>query len=162
MEEPIYREVQKFNQPWIWIILIGLQLLFLWGIVQQVILGKPFGTNPAPDLLLIFFALFPFALIILFRNMTLTTSVEKDQVVVEFAPFTTRIISEVEISKYYIREYKPIKEYGGWGLRFGKGRAFTATGHKGLQLELSDGDRILIGTQNPEELEKAIVRMFIV
>ena len=162
MAEHLFKEEQRFNNPFIWILLIGIQGLFLYGVVQQVIFDKPFGTNPAPDLVLILFTLLPLALIVLFRNMKLTTTVEKDIIIVEFTPFTTREIHEDEIEKTFIRSYKPMKEYGGWGMRFGNGRAFTASGNKGLQIELKNGERILIGTQRPEELEQAAINLFLV
>jgi hypothetical protein len=162
MPEHLFREEQRFNHPLIWILLIGIQGMFIYGIIQQVILGKPFGTNPAPDLLLILFAFLPLALIVLFLNMKLITTVEKDMIIIEFVPFTTREIHEDEIEKTSIRTYQPIREYGGWGLRFGRGRAFTASGNKGLQVELKNGEQILIGTQRPEELEQAAINLFLV
>ena len=44
-----YREVQRFRQPWIWAIVIAISLVSIWGVVQQLVLGEPFGTNPASD-----------------------------------------------------------------------------------------------------------------
>jgi len=62
-----------------------------------------------------------------------------------------------DIERAYVRKYKPIAEYGGWGLRYGfKGRAHNVSGHWGIQLELKDGKRILFGTQRPEEARFAL------
>ena len=50
-------------------------------------------------------------------------------------------------------------EYGGWGIRtisLKKNIAYTISGDKGLQIELKDGKKILLGTQNPEEVEKIV------
>jgi hypothetical protein len=59
------------------------------------------------------------------------------------------------VASIEVRKYSPIKEYGGWGFRYGfkNGKAYNISGNMGLQLILKNGDRILIGTQKPEELE---------
>lgn len=44
-------------------------------------------------------------------------------------------------------------EYGGWGVRFGKGgKAFNVSGNRGLKLYLKSGRSLLIGTQKDKEL----------
>ena len=43
--EVLYREVQRFRQPLIWIFLISIALFSIYGMVQQLILGKPFGNK---------------------------------------------------------------------------------------------------------------------
>ena len=52
-------------------------------------------------------------------------------------------------------------EYGGWGYRISprNGKAFNIKGSWGLQLVLSNGDKLLLGTQKPEELKKAIEQL---
>ena len=54
---------------------------------------------------------------------------------------------------------QPILEYGGWGIRyspFGKGWAYNVRGNQGVQLELANGQRILVGSQRADELARAI------
>ena len=66
------------------------------------------------------------------------------------------------MSKCYVREYSPIAEYGGWGLRggfFGKGSALNVSGNKGLQLELKNNKKILIGTNKPKELSETLSKI---
>lgn len=38
----------------------------------------------------------------------------------------------------------------------GKGRAFNVSGNIGLQLEFINGEKLLIGTQNPEKLRNVL------
>jgi hypothetical protein len=39
-------------------------------------------------------------------------------------------------------------EYGGWGIKYGKmGKAYNVSGNRGVQLEFTDGKRLLIGSQ---------------
>ena len=71
-----------------------------------------------------------------------------------------RDIERDKIRKIYVRKYKPIWEYLGWGIRFGpSGRAYNTMGKIGLQLELKNGRKILIGTQKKEELKEIIQKL---
>ncbi len=55
------------------------------------------------------------------------------------------------------RTYRPILEYGGWGIRYGSsGKAYNVAGNRGVQLEFQDGSRLLIGSQRADELAEAI------
>ena len=49
--------------------------------------------------------------------------------------------------------YSPLAEYGGWGIKWGRsGLALNARGDRGVRLTLTDGRRVLVGSQRPEEL----------
>jgi hypothetical protein len=53
--------------------------------------------------------------------------------------------------------YRPIRDYGGWGIRIGaKGWAYNVSGDRGVELEMANGTLLLIGSQRPEELAAAI------
>lgn len=55
------------------------------------------------------------------------------------------------------RHYRPIVEFGGWGVRYGwKIKAYNVRGDEGVELEWEDGKRILIGSQQAKKLERAI------
>ena len=89
----------------------------------------------------------------------LETQVRRDGLYVRFFPFHIRYkkFTMQDLSEYYAREYRPILEYGGWGIRWGKsGEAYNISGKKGLQLVFKNGKKLLIGSKNPQELVKAI------
>ncbi|MEK9499711.1 hypothetical protein [Gaopeijia maritima] len=49
--------------------------------------------------------------------------------------------------------YRPLKEFGGWGVRgFGDKQAWTARGDRALVLHLVGGARIYVGSEHPEQL----------
>ncbi|MGB5654860.1 MAG: hypothetical protein WBM56_13615 [Robiginitalea sp.] len=50
-----FTEVQKFNQWWLWILLLAVLGLPVYGMFQQIILGEPFGSTPMSDLGLVLF-----------------------------------------------------------------------------------------------------------
>tara|TARA_B100001750_G_scaffold203907_1_gene179983 strand:+ start:4611 stop:4832 length:222 start_codon:yes stop_codon:yes gene_type:complete len=53
--------------------------------------------------------------------------------------------------------YRPIRDYGGWGIRYGsKGKAYNVSGNQGVLLEFTKSKPILIGSQKPQDLSTAI------
>lgn len=88
---------------------------------------------------------------------TLDTELDQSKIYVNIRPFLSRTYVYNDIESWQVRTYKPILEYGGWGIRFGhKGTAYNIRGNQGLQLHLTNGKRILIGTQRQEELQRVM------
>jgi len=53
--------------------------------------------------------------------------------------------------------YHPIKEFGGWGVRFGRNKqAWTARGDQAVVLRLAGGRELYIGSDHPRRLEDRI------
>lgn len=54
--------------------------------------------------------------------------------------------------------YHPLREFGGWGIKFGRDgkRAWTARGDEAVVLELGDGTRLYVGSDHPHRLEERI------
>ena len=157
---PIYREVQQFRQVWIWAIVSALAGLMWYAAVTQLLLHRPFGSRPMADIpLVIFWFIFGIGLPALFFFGRLVTEVRDDGIYICFFPFhwTFHRIAFTEVSQYKVRTYRPIREYGGWGIRYGcKGKAYNVSGDRGVQIELLNGKRLLIGSQRAEELWRAI------
>jgi hypothetical protein len=159
--ELLFSEKQRFNQWWLWIILLGVNALFVFGVFKQVILGQQFGDKPMSNTGLILVALGTILLSVLFLNFRLITQIRKDGVYVKFFPLhlSYRKYPWENISKAFIRTYNSLSEYGGWGVRYSlgdKGKALNVSGNKGLQLEFVDKKKLLIGTQKPEALENVL------
>jgi hypothetical protein len=62
------------------------------------------------------------------------------------------------ITRLEVIQYRPLRDYGGWGIRWGRDgeRVFNARGDRGVRLYFADGSRVLIGSQRPESLALAI------
>jgi hypothetical protein len=155
-----YREVQRFRQLWLWLLVAGICGLSIWSFVQQLIMDKPFGQNPAPDVVVVVIAaIFGLGFPVLFYSINLTTEVRSDGLYVRFFPFHLKFrrILAGSLNRYEVQTYRPIRDYGGWGIRYGRGgKAYNVSGNRGVMLELSDGQKLLIGSQKPEELANAI------
>ena len=162
-----FHESQRFRQPWLWAVivvtLIPIVGTFAFGLWQQLVLGKPWGDRPTSNLGLLAAFLIVSAIaagvIALFVFARLDVTVTDSELVIRFRPFhfEGRRIALSEIAEAQARKYRPIAEYGGWGIRYGfGGMAYNVSGNEGVQLVLTNGKRILIGSKRSRELEAAI------
>ena len=156
---PLFSEVQRFRHWFFWIPISIVTVVIWWQFVQQIIIGRPPGTEPIPDwaawaLAIVFGIGFPvFAAI-----ARLLTEVRPGMLSVRLIPFRGKYIPTRDIQSADAREYSPMREFGGWGIRTSGdgGRAYNAYGNMGVQLVLTDGKRVLVGTQRAEELLAAL------
>ena len=157
---PVYREVQRVSEIWLRVIVIAIVGLMWYAVVSQLLLHRPFGDRPMPDApLVVFWLIFSIGLPALLLLAKLVTEARTDGVYIRFVPFhrSFRRIAFEDLKRCEVRTYRPLLEYGGWGIRFGlKGKAYNVRGNRGVQLELADSKRLLIGSQRPEELWQAI------
>lgn len=159
MNNSIFLEKQRFTQWWIWLIIISINLLLVFMIVNVIsdASKKSFELADAIGLGVIFFSLV--LVNYLLTGTSLKTEINNEEIKIKFLPFIIKdkIIKWEDLSLCYVRQYSPIGEYGGWGYRFGimgKGKAFNIKGNMGLQLQFNDGKNLLIGTQKAEELKQ--------
>lgn len=159
--EPIYRETQRFVQWWIWLVLAVI-VGFSWFAVLSNLLGGGFlRENKASDIAaLVVWVLVGLGLPALMLSVKLVVEVRRDGVYYRFRPFHRGMhriaIGEIEVCEP--RTYRPIMEYGGWGIRIGtRGRAYNISGNRGVQLTLCGGAKILFGSQRPEEFAAAVI-----
>lgn len=69
----------------------------------------------------------------------------------------TRRIAFGDIVGLEVKRYRPLIDYGGWGVRLGPaGWAYTTGGDVGVKIRLRKGLPVLVGTRHPIELESAI------
>jgi hypothetical protein len=160
-ESPVsFREVQRFGQAWVWVLVIMVSGVAWYGAYQQLILKKPFGDNPAPDSLMwVILVVFGIGFPLFFYSLRLVTEVRPNGLYYRFYPLHRRFhkLSFSDIAGCEAVTYRPIRDYGGWGIRFGhRGKAFNVRGNRGVDLVLNDQSRILIGSQKPEQLAMAL------
>jgi hypothetical protein len=161
--ELTYVEKQRFNQTWLWITLIIAGLLvmenFARGFYVQIINGKPWGNNPTSDTALITVMIIVSVIFMIVYFIIgfskLTVIIDSKGIHYKFFPFHWKFkyISWDSVDKFGVVTYNPLKDYGGWGVRFSKkGKAYGTDGDKGLQLYLKSGKKILLGTQKANDL----------
>ena len=163
MGKLLYKEEQQFRQRWIWGLLIALcvpPLFIAWQLFEMI------SANSADYLLMAFVLLFYVcimgALVWLFIRFKLTTEVRTDAICFKFPPllYKWKTVKKEDIATFEIRKYKPISEFGGWGIKGGfKSKAYTVSGDIGLQLLLKNDKKVLIGTQRAVVIEAAMKKL---
>lgn len=162
MEILPFNETQKFRQIWLWAIVFLAAFGAAIAIVFSLDESNQQINNDVEFTIALSIAV-PFVIIALLYFAKLETTINQFGIEVRFVPFLIKRKFWLwnEISKVYIREYAPIMEYGGWGLRysFRNGRAYNVSGKIGLQIELTNGKKVLIGTQKGEEIQLLLKHM---
>ena len=153
-----FREVQRFRQPWYWAIQIPALAALACMVFRQLVLGRPVGSHPASNTSLAIIAATIALFVVWFIKLELVTEVRDDVLNVRFRGLSVRrAIPLAEIRHFEARTYRPIRDYGGWGVRRGAGgTAYSVCGKRGVQVQLADGKSLLIGSQRPEEFVLAL------
>lgn len=172
MNKIYFKEEQKFGSRLLYLIMGVIYaipiVIFLYAFYQQFVLEQQWSDKPMSDFGLLLTSILVFAIIIisgfLLFGSKLAVEVSNKSLQFTFKPFVNKPIRyfKSDIKRYEIRKYKPIKEYGGWGIKQGMksiGRAYNVKGNIGLQLYLNNGKKVLIGTQRGEALNRAMRKM---
>lgn len=148
-------ERQRFRQPLIVAVIAfaaGVQWLLF---VRQIVLGRPVGDEAVPDwLVVVLWAVIGVGLPAALWRLSMVTEVTSAGVSVDFRPVTRQWFAAEEIAAVEPLAYRPLREFGGWGVRWGSQnrRAFTVSGDRGVELTLRDGRRVVLGSSRPDEL----------
>ena len=160
-------------KKWIFVVVFVLVIGILgYGMIKQLVFGRPWGNHPMSNsgLLLTFsvVVLFLDGIVFLQTRTKLIVYIDKEGIHYRFPVFVRkeRLIKKEQIAGYDVREYHPLKEHGGWGLRKSaiyrmadKGITYKITGNVGLKLYLTDGRRLLLGTLRPEAMKRAMRKL---
>ncbi|MGE5363218.1 MAG: hypothetical protein ACM3SM_03740 [Bacteroidota bacterium] len=162
-----FTEEQRLRQPWVKFAAIPvmsiLAVFLLWFAAARFLTGRLSGSSPVADSDMIWMVLIITAIILiilyLLLRVKLTVTVSDKNLHIRYFPLVNRSIELDEILSCKAVRYKPLREYGGWGIRFsirGRGMAYTVSGNMGVDIVLKNGKRILIGSARSEELCRAI------
>lgn len=155
----LFEEEQSFVGTWIWYIVIGIAVLSIGGSA----FGLLFTNESEGYIGLIIAAITTGGIIVLFSTSKLYVNIDQQNIYYRFPPFVNseKILTKEDVKEIYVRKYKPIVEYGGWGyrFRFRSGRAANVAGNIGLQIILTNDKKLLIGTQKPDLMEEALRRL---
>jgi hypothetical protein len=93
------------------------------------------------------------------------TTVRSEQITVQFGyffPMYRKRIPFDTVQKTRVVEYRPLRDAGGWGIRFGRFekepcRFLNCRGNRGVYVE-TEKRRYIIGSQKPEALRAALAK----
>ncbi len=148
----VFKEEQRFTQWWVWLMLLSINTLFIFGSVKQIFFKTPFGNNPMNNIGLGITTFILILFTILFFSVKLKTKIDQTGIYYYFSPFQfkTKKIEWNTIESIRVIKYKPIQNYGGWGIKHG---SYTVKGNIGLQVIFNNQKKILIGTQKENEIK---------
>ncbi|MFY0629250.1 MAG: hypothetical protein JXR05_02645 [Flavobacteriaceae bacterium] len=154
----IFKEEQRFTQTWLIVLMVVSILVPIGLIIKEY--SEENSSMTTVEFLLIVGLMLLFSFPIFFFK--LTTRIDEKGIHYRFFPFhsSTRTIAWSEMKSATIRKYDAISEYGGWGMKGGfsrkRGKAINVSGDIGIQLELKNAKKILIGTKKEAEAKKVL------
>jgi hypothetical protein len=97
-------------------------------------------------------------LIVFLLHMTTEVTPTELRIWFGWAPGNARVVAVSAVRRVEIVTYRPIADYGFWGIRAGRDgeKAYIARGNRGVRIELTDGSRYLVGSQRAEALATAL------
>ncbi len=154
----IYKETQKINQWWMQVLLLGIAALPIWTFFKLHGSGQPYEEVLLSSGFLTA-CILPALVILLFLLLTLTTEVTAEGIRVKYFPLWGTRIAWDEVRSAEIIQYG----FVGYGIRlsFEYGVVYNAKGNKGLQILKKSGDKVLIGTQHPDDLNSAVQKFLL-
>ena len=92
-------------------------------------------------------------------TLRMRTSVTPQELTVRYGPLGSVRVPVREIARAEAVVYRPVRDYGGWGIRgWGSRRAMNARGNRGVLVIRVDGSTLLVGSQDPRALLAALTR----
>ena len=160
-----FKEVQWFNQWFMWLFYLlfaGMIVNFsyTWYVLEEAV-DKVDSQDIMGQIIVLGLLFLSVAGILILR---LQTRVDNEGIHYRFFPIHLQWhkISWYDVQSWEVREYHPLQEYGGWGIRMSfsssapSHRAYTVRGNKGLFLQLRSGKFMLLGTQKSKEIKSAL------
>ncbi|GAA0891058.1 hypothetical protein GCM10009122_07370 [Fulvivirga kasyanovii] len=164
-----FKEEQPLGTVKLWTILMTISVVTVAGIMyvfyMQLQLKQPVDDRLS-DLWLIVSGVMALLVITLVVWLVLAgklqTEVTKRRIRYRFPPFiwNWKIIKADEIQNFEISNYYAAKELKGHGYqKLGQAKALSVSGNMGLRLTYYTGKKLLLGTQKPEKLKRAMEQL---
>jgi len=156
VDDVVFRETQRMPSSW----RVPLLLLAAGGAVLYVVSIAVAGqTGPASLVALVAItaglAVAALALVAKLEVVVTRTAVE-----IRWVPLARRTIPFATIREAEVVTYRPVRQFGGWGIRMGRSgaRAYSMSGDRAVRVVLHDGKELYLGSLEPEALAAAIDR----
>ena len=158
MPEPLFYEEQRFTQPRLRILTaippVAMTLLSIW----QVGLGHKWGKQPMSNASIIGWSVFLWLIYLRLITIKLITEVYAGELRIAMRGLWRS--AKVDLSRVGSARqitFDPVADWGGYGIRHTqKGRAYIAEGTQGVELKMSTGGVIVIGSKRSSDLSRAI------
>ena len=160
----LYEESQHFGRP---IVAMALMTVVAIIVIGAVLIGKQVnrGAEPIPTevvLRSIVPLILALAAVLLPLLFLIETRVTTRGLYVRLKPFPWRHVQPHEIATHEATTFRPLRDCGGYGVHknyLTKTTCYNARGKHGVRIQLADGKRLIIGSQTPERLARAITQI---
>lgn len=152
-----FLEKQKIRQWWVWALISGINIVFLFAFICQIILNYPLGKKPIDNTVLTLLTILVIFFFFLLTTCSLKTRITSERIYVKYFPFHWffKSYKRDAIKHIEIIERDPLRDFGEWGFKTGffrKNNVFYISGKHGIFIEFNDGKKIIIGTKKPNEI----------
>lgn len=165
MEKPFFTEEQKNDSWWFRIIMAGTWLVSVIPVCVSAFqeLQKDNGDKELLYVAL-FTTIFVSVMIWFVSSFRLKTKIDSSGVYIQFFPKMRKwkLIPRETIVRYEVKEFRPFREFGGWGAKKSwrkQSQAYTISGRTGIRLFLTTGKEVLIGTQQKQSAIYALRKL---
>jgi hypothetical protein len=157
----VFHEEQAFRQWHAMLVLAMPPAALIFVTVRQLVWHHPRGTPPVSNGGLLFLAVLLVLVYVRLITVRLVTELRPKEITVGLRGLgRKRKIPLNSVRTARAVEYDPIRDFGGYGIRSGlRGRAYIARGNRGVELELQDEHKVLIGSQDPARLVRQIAAL---
>jgi len=147
--EPLFHEEQSLRRRRLLILTAIPPLILSLLAVWQVGLGHPWGKQPMSNAAIIGWTIFLWLIYLRLITVKLVTEVR--------GLWRSYSVALPAIKSARPVSFDPARDWGGYGARSSsRGRAFIAAGTRGVELELTRGGIVVVGSQRPDELARSI------
>ena len=157
-DRTLFREVQRFPLRRTGVALAVPPACMLGLLVWQVILGHPWGKQPMSNANVIGWTVFLWLIYIRLVTVRLITEVRQGELIIEMRGlWRSRRVPLDRIQSVETIAYDPARDFGGYGIRTtGEGKAYIASGGRGVRVSLASGEKLIVGSQRSDELAGAL------
>lgn len=129
-------------------------LLLIW----QVLLGHRWGKEPMSNGDVIGWTAFLCLIYLRLITVRLVTEVRKGELVIALRGlWRSRHVALDRIRSVDTITYHGVRDYGGYGIRSTReGKAYIAGGSRGVRVTLDGGQKLVVGSERPDELAAAL------
>jgi hypothetical protein len=154
----VFREVQRFPLRRMALALASPPFFLLGLLIWQVVLGHTWGKHPMSNGDVIGWTVFLWLIYFRLITVRLVTEVRQGELIVAMRGlWRLRRVPLAGIRSVETITHDVAREYGGYGFRSTReGKAYVAGGSRGVRVTLAGGEKLVVGTQRPDELAAAI------
>jgi hypothetical protein len=154
----VFREVQRFPLRRIALALASPPCFLLGLLIWQVVLGHTWGKHPMSNADVVGWTVFLWLIYLRLITVRLVTEVRKGELIVRMRGlWRLRRVPLDRIRSVETITHDIARDYGGYGIRSTReGKAYVAGGGRGVRVTLAAGEKLVVGSQRPDELAAAL------